>query len=129
MSKVLEKYLDNLQEDNLQEIDPTLLAISATSAAFGISNMAFRLYKDYFSKAARKCKDLPPREKSLCMLKAKLDAKNEQLSAIKKKSSDCSKTNKPEKCRLKLSDKLKKLTQEVTMLTQRVQQLNQMRYD
>lgn len=129
MSKVVQKYLDNLQEETLQEVDPTLLAISATSAAFGITNMAFRLYKDYFSKAARKCKDLSAREKSLCMLKAKLDAKKEQLGQIKKKSSECSKTRKPPKCRLKLGEKIKKITDEVTMLTQRVQQLSQMRYD
>ena len=49
MSKPVDKYLEKLQEEDLQEIDPTLLAISATSAALGISNMAFRLYKDYFN--------------------------------------------------------------------------------
>ena len=131
MSDTLDKYLNKLQEDEevLQEIDPTLLAISATSAAFGITNMAFRLYKDYFNKAARKCKDMSPREKSICMLNAKLDAKKEQLAEIKRKASQCSKTRKPEKCRGKLTDKVKKLTEEVTFLTQRLQQLSQMKYD
>jgi hypothetical protein len=128
MSDKLQKYLDQLQEDNLQELEPATIAISAVSAAFGITNMAFRLYKDYFNKAARKCKDLPPREKGVCMLKAKLDAKKQQLSEIKKKSSDCSKTRNPTKCRNKLSEKVKKLTEEVKFLTQRLQQLSQMEY-
>jgi len=128
MSDKVQKYLDELQEDSLQEIDPTILTISAFSAAFSITNMAFRLYKEYFNKAARKCKDLPPREKGVCMLKAKLDAKQRQLGEIKRKSADCSKTNKPPKCRGKLSEKLKKLTDEVVFITQRLQQLSQMEY-
>ena len=129
MSKSVDKHLEKLQEDNLQEIEPTLLAISAVSAAFGITNGAFRLYKDYFNKAARKCKDMSPREKSLCMVKAKLDAKKEELAEIKRKASQCSKTNKPNKCREKLGEKISKLTEQVKYLTQRLQQLSQMRYD
>lgn len=128
MTDIAEKYVEELQGEPIQEIEPTLIAISATSAAFGITNMALRLYKDYFNKAARKCKDLPPREKGVCMLKAKLDSKKQQLSEIKKKSSDCSKTRKPTKCRLKLSEKIKKLTDEVTFIIQRLQQLTQMQY-
>jgi len=128
MSNIVDQYIKIIQEEELQEIDPTLLAISATSAAFGITNMAFRAYKDYFNKAARKCKDLPPREKGICMVKAKLDAKKEQLAEIKRKSSECSKTRKPEKCRGKLSEKLKKLSDEVKFLMQRLQQLSQMQY-
>ena len=128
MTDIAEKYVEELQREPIQEIEPTLIAISATSAAFGITNMALRLYKDYFNKAARKCKDLPPREKGVCMLKAKLDSKKQQLSEIKKKSSDCSKTRKPTKCREKLSEKIKKLTDEVTFIVQRLQQLQQMQY-
>jgi hypothetical protein len=128
MSDIVQNYMDKLQEETLQEIDPTLLTISAVSASFTITNMAFRAYKDYFNKAARKCKNLPPREKGVCMLKAKLDAKKEQLSKIKAKSSDCSKTNNPTKCRGKLSEKLKKISDEVKFLTQRMQQLSQMQY-
>lgn len=128
MSDKLQSYLDQLQEDQLQELEPTTIAISAVSAAFGITNMAFRLYKDHFNKAARKCKDLPPREKGVCMLKAKLDSKKEQLSEIKRQSSDCAKTRNPNKCRLKLTEKIKKISDEVKFLTQRLQQLSQMEY-
>jgi len=128
MTDIADQYVKQLQGEPLEEIEPTLLAISATSAAFGITNMALRLYKDYFNKAARKCKDLPPREKGICMMKAKLDSKKEQLSEIKRKSSDCSKTRKPTKCRAKLSEKIKKRTQEVQFLVQRLQQLSQMQY-
>jgi len=129
MTDLLQQYLDSLyEEETLQEIDPTLITISALSASFGITNMAFRLYKDYFGKAARKCKDLPAREKGVCMVKSKLDAKKQQMGLIKRKSSDCSKTRNPTKCRGKLSEKIKKITDEVKFLTQRLQQLSQMEY-
>lgn len=128
MGNPTEKYLEKLQEEELQEIEPVLLAISATTASLSIGNMALRLYKDYFNKAARRCKDLPAREKSVCMLKAKLEGKKTQASEIKRKSSECSKTRKPEKCRGKLSEKIKKITEEVRFLTQRLQQLSQMQY-
>lgn len=128
MIDIAEKYVEQLQEDNLQEIATVMIAISAVSAAFGITNMAFRAYKEYFNKAARSCKDLPPREKGVCMVKAKLDAKKEQLGEIKRKSSECSKTSKPPKCREKLSEKIKKLSDEVKFLIQRLQQLSQMQY-
>jgi hypothetical protein len=128
MSDIVQNYIDKLHEETLQEIDPTILTLSAISAAFTVTNMAFRAYKDYFNKAARKCKNLPAREKGVCMIKAKLDAKKQQLSGIKAKSSDCSKTNKPTKCRGKLSEKIKKITEEVKFLTQRLQQLSQMEY-
>lgn len=129
MSDKVQKYLDSLQEDTLQEIEPTLLAMSGVGLAFSVTNMAFRLYKDYFNKAARKCKNLSAREKSVCMLKAKLESKKVQLAEIKKRSAECSKTRKPEKCREKLAEKIKKISDEVTFLTQRLQQLSQMRYD
>lgn len=128
MADIAEQYVNQLQGEPLEEIEPTMLAISATTAAFSITNMAFRAYKEYFNKAARKCKDLPPREKGICMLKAKLDSKKEQLGEIKRKASDCSKTNKPTKCRGKLSEKIKNLTQEVQFIIQRLQQLQQMQY-
>ena len=128
MSDNVQKYLNKLQEEELQEIEPTTIAISAITAAFSVTNMAFRMYKDYFNKAARKCKNLPPREKGVCMVKAKLDAKKAQLGEIKRKASDCSKTRKPNKCREKLSEKVKKITQEVEFLTQRLRQLSQMEY-
>lgn len=128
MTDIAEQYVKQLQGEPLEEIEPTMMAISAVTAAFSITNMAFRAYKEYFNKAARRCKDLPPREKGICMVKAKLDAKKQQLAEIKRKSSDCSKTNKPTKCRGKLSEKIKKLSDEVTFLIQRLQQLSQMQY-
>jgi hypothetical protein len=129
MSISVDKYLEKLQEEDLQEIEPTMLAIGATSATFGILNGAFRLYKDYFNKAARACKDMPPREKSICMVKAKVDAKKSELAEIKKKASQCSKTNNPSKCRQKLGDKVKKISDQIKFLSQRLRQLTQMRYD
>lgn len=128
MTDIAEQYVKQLQGEPLEEIEPTMMAISAVTAAFSITNMAFRAYKEYFNKAARRCKDLPPREKGICMVKAKLDAKKQQLAEIKRKSSDCSKTNKPTKCRGKLSEKIKKISDEVKFLVQRLQQLSQMEY-
>jgi hypothetical protein len=128
MSDPAKDYLNKLQGEPIQELEPVTIAFSAVSVAFGISNMAFRLYKDHFNKAARRCKDLPPREKGVCMIKAKLDGKKVQLGEIKRKSSECSKTRKPTKCREKLTEKIKKISDDVKFLTQRLQQLTQMQY-
>lgn len=130
MSQVLDNYLEKLNEDEpLQEIEPTTLTLGAIGMAFSISNMAFRAYKDYFNKAARRCKDMPPREKSICMMKAKLEAKKEELSEIKRKLSECAKTNDPNKCRTKLGEKVKKITDQVNFFTGRLRQLMKMKYD
>ena len=128
MSDILEQYLDKLENEKLDEVATPFIVLGAISAAFSISNMAFRTYQDYFSKAARACRELPAREKSLCMVKAKLDGKQQQLNVIKRRSNECSKTRNPPKCRSKLAEKIRKLTDEVQFAKNRLRDLRKMEY-
>lgn len=123
-------YLNLIQEEELQEIDPATMAV-VTGVFYGasIANMAFKAYKVYFSKAARRCKDLPGQEKSLCMIQAKIIGKNAELAKLRGGMSKCNKVKKgPEKCLLKLKTKLSKVSQEIKFLQKRIKQLGKQKY-
>ena len=123
-------YLNVIQEDELQEIEPATMAIiTGVFYAASILNLGFKTYKTYFSKAARKCKDLPPQEKSLCMLNAKLIGRRAELAKIQGGLSKCSKVKKgPEKCVAKLRAKMEKSKQQIQFLQQRAKQLGKQKY-
>ena len=137
MSELVEEYLNQLQEV------PAAAAAVATGAAtggmsfapvlaavsiFSAFNMAFNLYKNFFTKAARRCKDLPGKEKALCMLRAKAAGKQAQLNALKQASNKCMKTKSPEKCKKKFNAKMSKVGGEAGALKSRFQQLSQQKY-
>lgn len=103
---------------------PVLAAVSIFSAF----NMAFQLYKNYFTKAARRCKDLPGKEKAICMLRAKAQAKEAQLKALKQASAKCMKTKSPAKCKAKFNQKMSKVGGETGFLKSRMQQLAKQKY-
>lgn len=83
----------------------TYLAISAT---FLLMN-AYRIYKEYLTKAARQCGTMTGRDKSLCMTKYKLDATKAQMEKLRKDLSKCKEAKNPDKCEEKLKEKIKKL--------------------
>jgi hypothetical protein len=86
------------------------------------------LYKQYFTKAARKCKDLPGKEKALCMLRAKAQAKEVQLNALKQGKQKCAKAKDPQKCAQKFDQKMSKVGGEAGFLKSRMTQLAQQKY-
>jgi phenylalanyl-tRNA synthetase alpha subunit len=90
--------------------------------------MAFTLYKNYFTKAAKRCKDLPGKEKALCMLKAKAAAKEAQLNALKKASQKCMKTKDPKKCKQKFNAKMSKVGGEQGYLKSTMLPLSKQKY-
>jgi len=136
MSELVEEYLSQLQEVPVaaavatgaatggMSFAPVLAAVSVFSAF----NMAFQLYKNYFTKAARQCKDLPGKEKALCMLRAKAAGKKAQLNALKQASNKCMKTKNAEKCKQKFQAKLSKVGGDLGALKSRFQQLSQQKY-
>lgn len=97
-------------------MSPLMGAGIALSAA-NMLVMATRTYKEYFTKVARQCADLAPDDKALCMLRAKMLAKNAQLQTIKSKLGKC----KNDKCKGKLVEKMKALAGEVKFLSDRMQ--------
>ena len=123
MSELIEEYLSQLQE-----IEPVMVTIAAAASIFSIFNISFNLYKQHLTKAARKCKDLPGKEKALCMLRSKGQAKEIQLRALKAGMQKCMKSKDPEGCKKKFSAKMSKVGGEQGALTSRFQQLSQQKY-
>ena len=105
----------------IQEIDPIIIALSLVSLTMG----ATRLYKNFFTKAARRCSGLPEKEANICMLKAKISGLEIKIRSLKNSLSKCSKTKNPSKCLESLKNKIQK--DEITLkgLKERYKQLAQ----
>ena len=88
-----------------QEIGPGLMAISATSLLMA----AYRMYKDYLSKAARSCDTMEGRDKTLCMTKYKMEGTRAQMEKLRKSLSKCQEAKYPQKCQERLQEKISKL--------------------
>lgn len=112
--ELIEDYLESVQE-----AIPLMLAFTAAS----LSMSAFSIYKQYLTRAARSCKDLPPKEKGICMLRYKLQGKKAQLSKLHANTPKCNKTKKPELCKQKLVNKAQKVGSDIEFLTKRMDEL------
>jgi len=109
-------------------LSTSLPYIMGAASLFSAFNMAFQLYKNYFTKAAKQCKDLPGKEKAICMLRAKALGKEAQLKALKAASAKCMKTKSPAKCKAKFNQKMSKVGGESGFLKSRLQQLSAQKY-
>ena len=74
------------------------------------------------------CSDLSPREKSMCMTRAKMLGKNVQLQALKGSMSKCSKARNAEKCKEKISGKMQKLASDIKFLANRYEGVKKQQY-
>jgi hypothetical protein len=112
--ELLEDYLESIQE-----IAPLMIAFSAASLSMG----AFNIYKQHLTRAARSCKDLPPKEKAICMLRFKLQGKKAQLSSLNGNMPKCNKTKDAELCKQKLLNKARKVGSDIEFLAKRMDEL------
>jgi hypothetical protein len=85
--------------------------------------MAADVYKNNFTKAAKKCKGYAAGEKQICMLRAQISGKKAALNKIQSNIDKCSKAKSPEQCRGKLSTKIQTMQQEIGYLMQRENEL------
>lgn len=123
----MKKHLIDNYLDDLQEIVPLIavgLAFSAANVLIGATN----LYKKNFTKAALRCKDLPEREKAICMLQAKMSAKNIQLQALKSNLAKCNTSKNPDRCKKKIVNKMQAISTDVRNVAIRYKQLKTRRY-
>ena len=89
--------------NHIQELEPLSIAFSLISLTTG----ATRLYKNFFTKAARRCSNLPEKEANLCMLRAKINGLKIKIKSLKMSLSKCSKTKNPSKCLGSLKSKIR----------------------
>jgi len=120
----LDEHLDRIQEFEPISTAVVLTVISAANLLMG----ATRLYKQNFTKASRACSDLETKEKAMCLLRAKILAKNTQRQYIRSNFSKCMKTKDVNKCKIKFSSKMQKLTDEIEFYTDRLQSLKKELY-
>ena len=134
---IVEEYLDYIQEFRAGALagagaigaaGMSLTPVTAAVSIFSAFNMSYQLYKNYFSKAARRCADLPAKEKAMCMLKSKSLAKQAQLKALKQASGKCAKAKDPVKCKQKFNAKMSKIGGETGYLKTRMAQLSGQKY-
>ena len=112
------------QLNYIQEIEPITMAV-LTAASLALS--ATRVYKDFFTKAALRCKDLPPNEKALCMLQSKIFALQKKSGKLKGSLSKCSKTKNPDGCIANIKKKIQSNEFLITSLKKRHAKLSQVK--
>jgi hypothetical protein len=86
---------------------PTGMAIGGLAAAALLGYGAYKIYKNYFSAAAKKCAGSP--DKSACMKAARSGAVKAQIADLSKGASACSKAKDPAKCKAAIQNKIAKL--------------------
>lgn len=127
----LDFYLGSIQEDELREEPITLGATLATAGSalikVYIAAMLIKLAKDVFkvqfTKIGRKCRDYPGGEKAICVMRAKMKAKESEMSKLKAGVERCSQDKDPEACRRKVSGRLNTIQREVDYMKKRLGEL------
>jgi len=84
------------------------LIVGGIALAALATTLAFKVYKNYLSRAAKACQGKKGAEKQQCMRKVKMDARKQKIMSLTKAQSVCSKTKNPEKCVAKLKLKIAK---------------------
>lgn len=84
------------------------LALAAGAVVAAISYLGYKVYKNTFSQAAKKCKGTKGPEKKACMNQAKLVAFQANLKALESKMVMCAKSKDPDVCKAKLLKKISK---------------------
>jgi len=83
--------------------------IGATALAALVITASYKIYKNYFSKAAKACKGKTASEKEACMNNYRANAYKMQQNALKKSLSMADKTSDPKSFKKKIEIRLQKL--------------------
>lgn len=87
------------------------MALGGSALAALLGYGAMKLYKNYFSKAARACSGQA--DKAGCMAQYKANAIKAQIADLSKAASACAKSKNPEACKAALQAKINKLKAKV----------------
>jgi len=85
-------------------------AIGATALAALVITASYKVYKNYFSKAAKACKGKSASEKEACMNNYRADAYKMQQASLKKSLSMANKTSDPSSFKKKIEIRIQKLS-------------------
>lgn len=85
--------------------------------------LAVDVYKNNFTKAAKKCKGYAAGEKQICMLRAQISGKKAALNKLQTNINKCKKDRNPQECNGKISAKIQNMQQEIGYLFNREKEL------
>jgi hypothetical protein len=88
-----------------------IIAVSVIVAALSVA--AYKVYKHYFSKAAKACQGKSGAEKDRCMKLYRIAALTKARDVLKKQASNCSKSRDPQQCKSKIIAKVAKFDQKI----------------
>ena len=116
----------------IQEVEPITIGAAAAIAGKAlikvyIAAMLIKLAKDVFklqfTKIGRQCKDYPGGEKGICMMRAKMKAKEAELSKLKSGVEKCSQDKDVEACRRKVAGRMDAIQKEISYMKKRLGEL------
>jgi len=91
-----------------------VVALSGTAAASAIAYLGYKVYKNYFSNAARVCKAAP--DKHACMARVRVGAIEQTAKVLASQKPLCKKSKEPAKCIAKIDKKLNKMREKAGLL-------------
>ena len=98
-------------------------SIKLIAAGIAISLIAiasYRIYKYHISQAGRNCLNFTGPERNNCIRKYRLEGSKKQLDALRAGLSSCDNTSKPEKCKIVISEKIRKVEERISRLSKEV---------
>lgn len=112
-----------IEEEPVSEYGPVMTTMLGVYFGALLLKLAADVYKNNFTKAAKECKGLPGGEKGICMMRAKIRAKEAAAAKLSGSLHKCSKGRNPEKCKSVVQAKIKALKDEVGYLHRRQKEL------
>lgn len=88
-----------------------VVGLGGAALATAVIYSAYKIYKNFFSKAAQACRG--KEDKKACMAQYKAKATQMQIAALRKGKSSCKKSKNPEKCSTAIDAKIEKLSSKI----------------
>lgn len=110
-SALVQKAIDYGKTHGVQIPPAYLHGVAAATAAAILATVAYKIYKRFFSAAAKACAKAP--DKSACMKKFKMQALSKQAAALQAGMAGCSHSKNPAQCKSKLQARLAKVRKQV----------------
>lgn len=104
----------------------------AAIAAVGVVAMALMIssvYKQFFSEAAKKCKQYSGRIRTICMTKVRIEAAKEAQRQAEKALTECDSAKNPEDCRFKMRVEIRSWMKKRRKDEEELQRLTRVRDD
>lgn len=97
------------EEDNASQPSTFSKKIRGVAILAAILSMAYKVYKEYYSKAAKACEGKKGLEKQECMRNYKIEAINKRIDVLRNNRDKCYSSYDPEICAKSLDHKIEKL--------------------